>query len=557
MLKKLIRLVKYPYFIITVVYSLTNIFLLLLSGCWWDDWTFMSHDLVYVNEVATQSGRPEWNLLIPLCWSLVNNGRLLIFVLFYIDALLIYNILNDSFLFSKKDSLVIALLFIVLPVNDARLLISNFPYDVGLFLFYLALFIFMRMFKMNIKNVFFRLFNVFLFLISFILTSLLSYYYLIFIYLIYANFKNSKEKTIIRKLLFSIKDAIFKYLDYFILPFVYIILNKLLFTTTGDFSARSSISLEGIIKTFKYIPLSIVNIYRSIVENMFSVISYLPVLVIIVIACFVLYKKQDKVINDDKKKSIIFIVVGFVVLYLGLFVYAVIRKNVISCTGVKGRDSVLTPLGISISLYYLFSLFGYRAKKCLCFIFVLLGLLSTNLLYIEWQKDYYYQLCMENLFKDPIIENNDTFFVADLNESEIEGQRYYSINTNAYHVYNDQTRFFIPKVSNLYMLTSDEYIDEAKSILNYSHMMKDYNPDDYCLDAVLIYESDFDWKQVVLLKYYELFDNNKFNELIRNNGSMEIIEVEDEFTNKLLENVNSGEIADDYDVVELVKVYYN
>ena len=123
------------YILITIVYLLAHFFLLILSGCWWDDWTFVTHDFEYIKEVAAQSGRPEWLILIPFCWSATNNGRILIFFIYLLISLFVYTGLRNSGLLSYDECLEIALLFTTIPCNDARLLISNFPYSIGLFLF--------------------------------------------------------------------------------------------------------------------------------------------------------------------------------------------------------------------------------------------------------------------------------------------------------------------------------------------------------------------------------------------------------------------------------------
>ena len=159
MKEKLKEFFKNPYVLITLVYFLAHFFLLILSGCWWDDWTFITHNTNYINQVASQSGRPEWNFLIPFCWSLPNNGRILIFFLYYLNSIFVYIMLKNSELFDKKESLIIALLFTVVPVNDARLLISNFSYTVGLFFFWMAfmLFVFWNKMEISVKKTVFRI----------------------------------------------------------------------------------------------------------------------------------------------------------------------------------------------------------------------------------------------------------------------------------------------------------------------------------------------------------------------------------------------------------------
>ena len=543
-----------PYIIITVVYFLANYFVLLLSGCWWDDLTFLTHDLTYINQVASQSGRPEWNLLIPFCWSLTNNGRILIFVLYLLISYFVYNIFKNSTFFNKKQSLILTLLFIVIPVNDARILMSNFPYTIGLFLFFLAFMLFVKWNNFN-RKAFYRIIILITFFISFILSSLLAFYYIIFIYLFIIEYKKCNEEKIIKKILVSIKTILINYFDFFILPIVFFISNKLLFPiTNSEFTGRSSITIEGLLKSFKYLPLSIFNIFSEILSlyancmKSVAVILSLCILIVIVI----LKTKNNKTVNSDKIWYVLF---GLLVFAIGIFAYVEVRGGIIISNGVKGRDAILTPLGIAIIIYGISLFFNNKIRNAIYAIVIVLGALSLNILYIEWQKDYYYQLSMENLMNNEIIKNNDTFFLVDLNESNIDGQRYYTININANHVFNDETRFFIPKVSNLYILESDESINESKTILNGSHMMKDYNPEDKCLDAIIIYSCDLDTMQTIRLKYYELFNKQEFDMQIEKNGKMEIYEVDNDFTELLLKENRAGNLDNDNDVLELLEEY--
>jgi len=554
-MKKQSSIFNNPYFKITIVYLLAHFFLLILSGCWWDDWTFMSHDLSYINQVASSSGRPEWNILIPLCWSLTNNGRILIFFLYYLISIFLYLALRNSKLLNDNESLMIAILFTIIPVNDARLLISNFPYTVGLFLFFLGLFLFVK-WNNSSRKVALRIIVLIIFFFSFILNSLLAFYYLLFIYLFILEYKTLGEENIIQKTLLSIKNILLKYPDFFILPFLYFVSNKLLFPITdAEFTGRSSISIAGLLKCIKYIPLSMVSIIKNIFDVYFRCITNIFVFTIcLIFAIFVILKNKEN-ITIPKNKIILIFLFGIVAFILGIFAYVEVRGNVISSTGVKGRDAILVPLGVSLLISSILFILKSKIRKALYVVIVILGIFSCNLLYLEWQKDYYYQLSLESLMDNEIIKNNDTFYLANLNESEIEGERYYTLNINANHVFNDETRLFIPKTSNLYLLTSKEDMEIAKSVLNYSHMMKDYNPDDYYLDAVLIYDANLKTEQVINLKFSELFDNLKFNNEIDNIGTLKVVEVDDNFTIELIKGYQDGIVDGDEGVIEFLNAY--
>ena len=436
-MKKARDLIKNPYVVIIATYFAAHFFMLLLSGCWWDDWTFMTHDLNYINTVASESGRPEWNLLVPLCWSLPNNGRNLIFFLHLLNSVFVYRMLKNSDLFNEKDSLYITLLFTVIPVNDARILISNFAYNVGLFFFYLSFMLFVSWNKMAAsgKKTIFRILILITFYVSFILNSLLAYYYILFVYLFVLQMKTTdRSKNFIIRVLDSVWKVLIHYPDFFVLPFIYYGMNKMLFPTYGDtFGNYNAITLRGILDCFVYVPKSIVKIALEIIERCIGSLDLITLLIMAIVLVAVLSIKNEK--DDEKKTTFIkFILMfgfGLFVLGWGIFPYTEIRGNTIYSFGVKGRDAILVPLGAAILTYSLFSLFKGKAGKCLLTVAVLLGIFGFNSLYLEWQKDYYYQLSMEYLFDNDVIRYNDTFFLAEINETDIEAQRYYSLNMNA------------------------------------------------------------------------------------------------------------------------------
>ena len=234
---------------------------------------------------------------------------------------------------------------------------------------------------------------------------------------------------------------------------------------------------------------------------------------------------------------------GLTVLMAGLFAYVMVRAGSLTLTGVKGRDAILTPLGSALILFACLSCLRGKFKKIAALIFVVLGVGACGDLYLEWQKDYYYQLSMENLFNNDIIKNNDTFFLIDLSESEIEGQRYYSLNANANHVYSDETRLFIPKASNLPLLENRNNIEKAKNALSHAFMMKDYNPEDLYFDAILDYSCYLSDEDTLLLKYYEIFEPDKFWDRIDNNGELIITIVDDDFTINLMKEYKETKLG--------------
>lgn len=536
-----------PLIIISVVYLITHFCILILSGCWWDDWTFMSHNIGYINEVASQSGRPEWNILIPFCWSLKNNGRILIFFIYLLISYCVYVILYNSKLLDKEESLITTILFIIAPVNDARILISNFSYCVGLLLFYLASVLFVMWNNRN-HNYLLRIIILIAYYFSFILNSLYAYYYVIFIYLFIMNIKNNKKEITFTSITKIAYKTVYSNLDFFLLPFLYILINKTFFPTYGEiFGNYNSITILGLIKCIKYIPLSIVSLIANpfiILFNIKEVNNWYYFVFGIIITIIITYLSIKK---KTKLKTLFSLLVGVLILSLAIFPYTEVRLSTISSTGVIGRDAILTPLGLSIIIFSFISLFNN--KKTIFITIAIIDILSVNKLYLEWQKDYYYQLSMENLFENKIIENNDTFYLIDENESNIQGQRFYSINANAKNVYNNETRLFINEPSCLLLLEDDCNIEKLKNELNHAYVMKDYNPSDNNLDAILIYRCDLGIIDTIILKYYEMFNENMFIDKINSNGKMNIIEVDDSYTEYLIEMYKDNKLQTNEDII--------
>lgn len=553
---KLKKLLHNPYFMIIATYTLAHFFLLLLNGCWWDDWTFMTHNTEYIAIVARDSGRPEWNLLIPLCWSLPNNGRILIYFMYLGISLFVYRLLKESTLFSDEDSLVIALLFSTVPVNEARLLISNFPYTVGLFLFYLGFMLFVSWNKIagGMKKTVIRILILGLFYLSFILTSLLAYYYIVIAYLFVLELRKATETNWFRKSLKAALTVVGRYFDFFVLPFVHFGLQKVLFPVSDLFAGRSSVSAEGLIRGLFCVPLSMIKVFADAGKQFIWCLDPLTAAILAGVLV-VIYLTRPELEKHSWIDALKYLLYGLPILLLALFPYAVIRMNPIETIGVKGRDAILVPLGIALLSYALMLPIKGKCRSLLIGSVLLLSIFSCNGLYLEWQRDYYEQLVLEDKLDDPVIAANDTFFLIDLGESKIEGQRYYSLNTNAYHVYGDMTRLFIPKVSNLNLLMNEEDLDQARELFDHAYLMEDYDPEDLCFDAILDYSCDFSDGEVWKLKYLELTNQERFGEELGKHGSLDIYIVDDDFTALLLKAYADHALHGDDDVRKLLDAY--
>ena len=141
-------LAGFPWVGAIVLYTLSwGWSLLRPNTLYWDDWfAIFSRPKFYMWRYVRSVGRPPWSdvletYLIPFgAWTV----QVLTFVLFFVSGLILFQILR---VFSKLSILqvnLIVLLFLVLPVNHARISLVIFDYTSAYFLFYLGWFVLVR-----------------------------------------------------------------------------------------------------------------------------------------------------------------------------------------------------------------------------------------------------------------------------------------------------------------------------------------------------------------------------------------------------------------------------
>ena len=196
-----------PILSISIVYLLSHGFLLFITGRWWDDWCLWGVTKNQLVEWSMEMGRPE---TIPVNWLLHSlpegSYRILVFFLFYFSYIFFYKILYIGINLSKRDSLSIALLCVVLPMNDARALECVFPYSLGVFLFLSAFYLLVLLFSNKRRKTYLRIIIHVLFFASFILNSNLVMYATVLIFILY------KEKTI---------HSYLRYADFVCIPLLF------------------------------------------------------------------------------------------------------------------------------------------------------------------------------------------------------------------------------------------------------------------------------------------------------------------------------------------------
>ena len=140
MIQKLLR--GYPIRTALVVYGMGFVFSLPSSrNYFWDDWVYYAHKShTKTSELFRVAGSPPWRYFIEV--TLLQSSPLLFriftLVFFLVASVFFYKILLSTPGVTAQIATVVSLLFLVLPVNSARIAMINFSYSMSFFFFFFA-----------------------------------------------------------------------------------------------------------------------------------------------------------------------------------------------------------------------------------------------------------------------------------------------------------------------------------------------------------------------------------------------------------------------------------
>ena len=213
--------------LLSLVYLASHGMLLIASGRWWDDWCFFNQPVEELKSWAMQLGRPSLIPIICFAKLLPEFGyRIITFVMFYYCMLFLYKVLDQWLQVDHYICFWICAIYCVIPANDARIMLSVFPYTVGIFFFMAGMSYLIGLLRSKKReNLIDRLITYIIFTISFTLNSCLCFYILIIIMIVMTKRRNALH-----------------YLDYFALPLVFVILKKFLFPTYGLYENYNAVS---------------------------------------------------------------------------------------------------------------------------------------------------------------------------------------------------------------------------------------------------------------------------------------------------------------------------
>lgn len=556
MIKKFKENIKFRHIMwLSIVYFASQWFLLIATGIWWDDWVYADKNWNYLYEVFMQSSLPLHAYINAGLWMLPNGfNRIITFILFYVGAIFLYEILRKIDLFSEEACFWITLLYVVMPINDSRITWICYGYSLGLFMFWLAFYLAaLWKEKTGVKRIVLRILSVVFLLVSYDTESIMMLTFLILFYFYYFDLNDEWEWREVGKNIKKVLFSVVKHIDYLIAPIIWYVLDKALFPGYGIYGGHSYLPWNDLLSIILHSPLNAFFTLKGIIHTYFDLLKNSKVLVmvfIILIAYIVVLIVQNKKIKNEKtsKQDSFFMncrmaILGAVFFFLGFFPYAVKRNSFIETTGVGGRDSMLLGIGLAILLYYgAYALLREKIGKVTIIILILLGIVHFNFMYLDWQEDYYQQLQLQQEFvSNDEVKNNDTFLVMYRGQSLVENC-FYQTNGNSWAVLGDQKRFFMCGVKNMYFLVNEN--ENTLWLLN-AYMMNEYDYGDRVIDGIIFVNySEMDFRTVLKAKWNEIFNQDNFIQWIKDIRNIKYVSITKEESDNLIQLYNNGLLYD-------------
>lgn len=542
-------------FWLTVIYIFAHWLILVSTGRWWDDWGYADHNAKFVMEVFTQSSLPLAGIVDIIAWYI--PYKLFVFGMFYAGGIFFYKVLKQVDIFSEEDSFWISALFLVIPINDARITYICFNYSLGLFCYLLSFFLITKWLgQEGKKRIFTRVISLLLLLLAFNAESIMLMVVLMLLFMYYKELKtdwNWREfKLNIKKIFF----AILHYMDFLLLPIVNYSVTKLLFPGYGVYGGHSYISWDSLIDLVKNSPQYVWETLKWVFANWKIFMADKPARIILtgtLIACIVIslvnWKRAVAYQCEKKsiKQSIVLLFVGVMAFYLAAFPYIVKRGRSIITLYTDGRDSLLLGIGTAIIIYYFLHIFiRGELHKTILVILIVSGIIYFNDVYLVWEKSNYQQMQIRNEMADnQEILDNDNFIV--IYSGDVICSNFYQTNGNSWAATGEMTRHYMCGTRELGRLSE---LNEGSWYFKSGYKMTDFDYTDKTIDGVIYvnYNNNFYGKgrlTILKQKWNEFFHKEKFNQWIKSIKEIEYYAITPEQSDAIMKAYQNGELTDE------------
>lgn len=515
---------KKVFLILFSIYFLVNIPMLLnFKGVYWDDWTLVSQSIETLNRTFFDAVGYSGYVVSYLHYFMINelgiySYRLFTFVLLFLSGWFVFKILSTISMFSLQDRFFITILFLTAPLFSAKIALIDFPYTFFSFLFFLAFLILSSyIYRLNLLV---RIIVLIIFFFSFFVNSLLVFYALVLLY-VYYKIYDTKLNFVKNSILF-IQTKI----DFILLPILFFVVKSIWFVSSGAHgSDYNKISILSMLNPTKYL----FSFYFSFIEPIIISISNknLVFFILFIIVVFIIFRKKSILIRNDVvdlKLNLVLLVLGTLIFILGSMPYIAVGK-IPTLNDWDSRFQLLLPLGFAMVLFYgLKFIVRTEILNHLIIIFIFLFSFFHIKEQIKYNIDWFYQQSViENFRYNEDIKNNTTFVVENMVHDKFAKNRvfrFYELNGMSKKAFNDDKRLFVNDKIELDLYNKYKYYDEY----NFSSWIYD-EPKKLIISKNSNFENLKNKEKnyyLFKLKYFELFDRQKFASLVKNLIQIEV-----------------------------------
>ncbi len=504
--------------IIIIIYTITYGLMLFNHGLYWDDWPWYKMDIGLRFDAMSQLGAPWLAYFQSYLFSFDNMliFRYVVFFAFLFAALFLYIILKTIKEIDTQRRLLIVIFFAIFPCNSLRLAVCVSQYAVAYCLFFCGLWILSRYFKN--KKLSLRILSLLLFFISFTTNSLLVFYALAILYIIYI------EKLDITNYKMCLQLS-YRYLDFLLNPLVFYIIKICVFPAYGLYAGYNSIKMSRVLtsptKTISVFYHSIIKIIDQAINIYFSSPTTIILLTLSIFLVYGILSNRSNFKTILCKRPLLF---GVFCFYLAAFPYLAVG-NPINWNFLDSRNQLLLPLGISIIIVYGVQwltnhnpLINYKSKiKSIIYSVLIILCITVNIsTYISFQKDWYKQVSLiDNIKNNKIIINNTTFLFKDnLVQLNAFSREYWLYEYTGFfkEAFDDEKRFG----SNFDAYYAGDVVARGEHRHRPLYLLGEYHtePPQYLIN---IDEGNFklSTRNMFQLMYYEILNSPKYHSAIK------------------------------------------
>lgn len=323
---------------IAAVHTLSWAPLLVNRGLYWDDWSLVGRSLESIVQGAGELGMPWLGAGFALLFALPMPGLVghaLVFCAYLLSALLLHAVLRRTPGMGRRDALVAAMVFAVLPVNYARVALVDLTYALSLLAFLAATWLLVR--HVEVRGRRRRLASLALYACSFSTASLLVMYALPVALAAYVAWRS---RTV------APPSFVARYADFVALPIVFWLVKSAVFTPSGAYEGYNALTRRGIAG----VPEAMLAIPSQVlVEPVYRAVAVAGVLGVVVgggVAAW-LWRRSRQAEPGPLIPAPVLAIAGFVALGLGVFAYLAVGLEP-TIWDWASRHQLLVPIGAGL-----------------------------------------------------------------------------------------------------------------------------------------------------------------------------------------------------------------